>query len=110
MKPIIARPTRGGEAEIRECRYGEHVIPLRLERYAQPHPKVIDGDTLQLLMQPVSAVAGEGLTSSQIRNYNVVVGQFRQIFNARQMRQRLIASGYASTLQCWLRRSLCTMS
>lgn len=69
----------------------------RLERYAQPHPKVIDGDTLQLLMQPVSAVAGEGLTSSQIRNYNVVVGQFRQIFNARQMRQRLIASGYAST-------------
>ena len=58
---------------------------------------MIDGDTLQLLMQPVSAVAGEGLTSSQIRNYNVVVGQFRQIFNARQMRQRLIASGYAST-------------
>ena len=95
MKPIIARPT-GGEAEIRECRYGEHVIPPA-ERYAQPHPKVIDGDTLQLLMQPVSAVAGEGLTSSQIRNYNVVVGQFRQIFNARQMRQRLIASGYAST-------------
>lgn len=69
----------------------------RLERYAQPRPRVVDGDTLQLLVQPLNAVAGEGLTSSQISRYNVVVGQFRQIFNARQMRQRLIGSGYGST-------------
>ena len=44
----------------------------KLERYAQPHVSVV-------------------------RRYNVVAGRFRQIFNARQMRQRLIASGYGAT-------------
>ena len=69
----------------------------KLERYAQPHVSVVGSDTIKVLTEPLGAVRGEGLTSSQIRRYNVVAGRFRQIFNARQMRQRLIASGYGAT-------------
>ena len=35
---------------------------------------------------------------SVVKGFCVVVGQFKQVFNARSMRQRLIADGYADAL------------
>lgn len=69
----------------------------RLQQYAQPHAVAIGTDTLMVLTEPLNAVSGEGMTSSQIKHYNVVAGRFRQIFNARQMRQRLMGAGYGAT-------------
>ncbi len=42
----------------------------------------------------------EGGRSSRenVKRYNVVVGQFRQVFNAKQMRERLISGGYDSAM------------
>ena len=35
-----------------------------------------------------------GASREMLKRYNVVVGQFKQVFNAREMRARLQANGY----------------
>ena len=41
-------------------------------------------------------IVARGYTASRetVKRYNIVVGQFKQVFNARQMRERLMAGGY----------------
>lgn len=65
-----------------------------LNKYNQPKQTVIDGDTLMLLTDYAGLVDDGGITRQNLRKYNIVVGQFKQLFNARQMMQRLRDSGY----------------
>ena len=54
----------------------------------------LSGDTLEVRTERISFTKGEGAVRDSVLRYNVVVGRFKQIFNARQMRQRLMTIGY----------------
>lgn len=59
---------------------------------------VVNGDSLPMRKEYIGYTDGGGSSRDNVKRYNVVVGQFRQVFNARQMRQRLIDSGYDSAM------------
>lgn len=51
-------------------------------------------DTLEVRTERIAFTKDGGAVRDSVERYNVVVGRFKQIFNARQMRERLMASGY----------------
>lgn len=56
---------------------------------------VISGnDTVPISVQHVSVTEGGGGIREYIRPYNIVVGQFKQVFNAKSLRERLVGDGY----------------
>ena len=52
-----------------------------------------DGSTVDIYGQHVRMVEGTGAPDATLRRYNVVVGRFKQLFNARSMRNRLAEGG-----------------
>ncbi|MDE5688891.1 MAG: SPOR domain-containing protein [Paramuribaculum sp.] len=66
----------------------------KLEQFALPKERTVDGVKLEMRTEAIGFPADGGASRAVIKRYNIVVGQFRQIFNARQMRERLIANGY----------------
>ena len=54
------------------------------------------GDTVEVRNQRVKVTEGGGATSEQLNKYNVVVGQFKQSFNAKSMRRRLVDAGFTN--------------
>lgn len=75
-------------------------IPVKsLTQYGRPKPMVTQsGDTLMLLTEPVALTPEGGATHETLRRYNVVVGQFRQIFNAKAMLARLREGAYPDAI------------
>ncbi|MCI9607332.1 MAG: SPOR domain-containing protein [Muribaculaceae bacterium] len=69
-----------------------------VQRFEQPKPHTVDGVTLMMRSEPIAYPKDGGATRDNVKTYNVVVGQFRQIFNARQMRQRLMDNGYPDAM------------
>ena len=59
---------------------------------------VVNGDSLPMRKEYIGYTDGGGSSRDNVKRYNVVVGQFRQVFNAKQMRQRLIDNGYDSAM------------
>ena len=59
-----------------------------------PRPTTVQGVTLPMRTETISFTKDGGARQENILRYNIVVGRFRQIFNATQMRQRLMDSGY----------------
>lgn len=61
-------------------------------------PKIVNvgGETMKLRKEYVSLVADEGEPRDMLKQYNVVVGRFRQVFNARSMASRMSSLGYKS--------------
>ncbi|MCM1137935.1 MAG: SPOR domain-containing protein [Muribaculum sp.] len=57
---------------------------------------VVDGVSMPMKSEYIGYTENGGASRETVKKYNVVAGQFRQVFNARQMRQRLIESGYDS--------------
>lgn len=55
---------------------------------------VIAGDTAEIFSQHVSVTEGGGGIRESLRPFNVVVGRFKQLFNATSMRNRLADAGY----------------
>ena len=53
-----------------------------------------DGRSLIVKTQLVKVTPDGGGIPENLREYNVVVGQFKQLFNARSMRNRLVDAGY----------------
>lgn len=60
---------------------------------------LIDGsDSIPVRKEYIGYTEDGGSSRQNVKRYNVVVGQFKQVFNARQMRQRLIDNGYDSAM------------
>lgn len=57
---------------------------------------VMAGDTFDVYSTRVSVTEGGGGIRENLRRYNIVVGQFKQQFNAVSMRNRLADGGYPS--------------
>lgn len=56
---------------------------------------VVAGDSLEIRPQRVAVTEGGGGIRENLKTYCVVVGQFKQRFNACSMRERLAEAGYA---------------
>ncbi len=56
---------------------------------------VLGGDTLDIRTQSIRLTEGGGGVAEPIKKYMVVVGEFKQLFNARSLRERLVAKGYS---------------
>lgn len=52
-----------------------------------------NGSTVEVWRQHVRIAPETGALSENLHRYNVVVGRFKQIFNARSMRNRLVDNG-----------------
>lgn len=64
------------------------------QRQMELHKFVMAGDTFDVYSTRVSVTDGGGGIRENLRRYNIVVGQFKQQFNAVSMRNRLADGGY----------------
>lgn len=68
---------------------------LRLiEKEQSPSMTMVDGESVNLRKEYVSVVTEDGTTKEVLKQYNIVVGRYRQIFNARSMQTRMRSLGY----------------
>lgn len=58
---------------------------------------VHNGDTAEIKSYRVVVTSSEKVPREKLKRYSVVAGQFKQIFNARSLRDRLIEKGYTNT-------------
>lgn len=79
---------------------GDSVIDKGLTDQQRPIPYYINGDTLPVRSEYIGYTKDGGADSDRrvVKRYCVVVGQFKQVFNARSMRQRLMQHGYPRAL------------
>lgn len=66
-----------------------------IEKESQPQTQIVGGDSIGMRREYLAVAKGDKIPDGKIMKYNVAVGQFKQIFNARMMCQRLIGMGYA---------------
>lgn len=81
-------------AKSREDSGVDSTIYARIRNNAQKSDLVVGADTLPMRTEYVGYTEDGGASREMLKRYNVVVGQFKQVFNARQMRARLQAAGY----------------
>lgn len=79
----------------RESSGVDSTIYARIRNSAKMSELVAGSDTLPLRTEYIGYTEDGGSSREHLKRYNVVVGQFKQVFNARQMRARLQGSGYA---------------
>lgn len=72
----------------------ESTIYGRYRRQMHSEVAVVGGDTVEVRVQAVMATPDGGGTGETLRTYGLVVGQFKQAFNARSLRERLAGAGY----------------
>lgn len=66
----------------------------KMQRESMPTKEVAGGDTLRMMRASVNVAKYEGNDDVLLKRYNVVVAQFKQIFNAKAMMGRLKNQGY----------------
>jgi len=66
----------------------------RVRAQARMSNLTVGTDTLPLRTEVLGYTDGGGASRETLKRYNVVVGRFKQVFNARQMRERLLGAGY----------------
>lgn len=71
----------------------EQTIYGRYRRDMRVSESIVGGDTVATRIQRVFITPGDSVPN-MLKNYNLVVGQFKQLFNAKSMRQRLCDKGY----------------
>ncbi len=80
----------------RESSGVDSTIYARIRNSAKTSDLVAAGDTMPMRTEYIGYTEDGGSSRESIGQYNVVVGQFKQVFNARQMRARLQGGGYDS--------------
>lgn len=72
----------------------EGTVYNRYREMAKPSEIALGTDTLPVITEFIGFTENGGASRETTGRYNVVVGRFKQVFNARQMRERLQANGY----------------
>ena len=83
-------------AKKRDSSGVDSTIYAKIRNSARTSDLVVTGDTMPMRTEYIGYTEDGGASRETIGRYNVVVGQFKQVFNARQMRARLQSSGYDS--------------
>lgn len=73
----------------------ENTIYGRERRMQQPRVVNTPSGDVQVTAQLVKVTKDGGGIPQNLHCYNVVVGQFKQLFNAKSMRERLVDMGYS---------------
>lgn len=76
----------------------DSTIYARIRNEARMNNLVVAGDTLPIRTEYIGYTDGGGSSRENVMRYNVVVGQFKQIFNAKAMRTRLLEQGYPDAM------------
>ncbi|MBD5202823.1 MAG: plasminogen receptor (KT) [Barnesiella sp.] len=76
----------------------DSTIYARIRNQAQESMLAVGTDSIPLRTEYIGYTDGGGASREKVQRYNVVVGQFKQIFNANAMRNRLLASGYSDAM------------
>lgn len=74
---------------------GDSLTTCLLSDASRPKMMVISGDSLPVLTELVAITKDDAPEGIHLHKYCVVSGRFAQIFNARQMRNRMVACGYS---------------
>lgn len=69
-----------------------------IRRQARMATLAVGADSLPLRTEPLGYTENGGASRETLHRYNIVVGQFKQVFNARQMRERLMNGGYTDAI------------
>lgn len=69
-----------------------------IRRQASMSKLAVGNDSLPLRTEYIGYSDDDGAPREKVKRYNIVVGQFKQVFNARQMRERLMAGGYPDAM------------
>lgn len=83
-------------AKNRDSSGVDSTIYAKIRNSARTSDLIVTGDTMPMRTEYIGYTEDGGASRETIGRYNVVVGQFKQVFNARQMRTRLQSSGYDS--------------
>ena len=67
-----------------------------IEKERAPITMIIGNDTIKYRKELVTVSIDGGGESKMLKRYNIVVGRFRQIFNAKSMQARMSDLGYTS--------------
>lgn len=92
MNDAYTKAVQGGESAPPDS-----TVYMQIRHQMKHGTMTVNGDTVDISTQWCSPTKDEGGDRTNFHRYNVVVGQFKQIFNARSMRERLIADGYEGT-------------
>lgn len=79
---------------------GDSLIDQGLLDQQRPKPMVFGADTLPTRTEYIGYTKNGGADTNRnvVKRYCIVVGKFKQTFNARSMRERLMAHGYHKAL------------
>lgn len=75
----------------------DSTVYTRYRREMKENQAVVNGDTITVYTQHVAVTENGGGIKESLKRYNVVVGKFKQVFNARSMRERLAGNGYSGS-------------
>lgn len=75
----------------------DSTIYSRIRNSAKVSDLVVGTDSMPMRAEYIGYTDKSGASRETVKKYNVVVGQFKQLFNAREMRQRMIDNGYGGT-------------
>lgn len=73
---------------------GDSLTTSNLRQSMLPRPLTVDGVSFSAMTFPVKMTEGTGKDNSDMKRYCIVVGKFRQVFNAKSMASRLASAGY----------------
>ncbi len=72
----------------------DSTIYSRIRNSAKVSDLVVGTDSMPMRAEYIGYTKDGGASRETVKKYNVVVGQFKQLFNAREMRRRMIGNGY----------------
>lgn len=72
----------------------DSTIYTRIRREMKHGSMTVGADTVEVATQFVAITPDGGGINESLKRYCVVAAQFKQVFNARSMRQRLVDAGY----------------
>lgn len=76
----------------------EPTIYNKIREEAKPSIMIIGNDSVRTRTEALSVVGDAGYSVRPLQRYNVVVGQYKMLFNAKSHRQRLLDLGYDAFL------------
>lgn len=72
----------------------DSTVYSRIRHEARPANVVVGGDTLNMRSEYVRITDGQEIMQSELKRYDVVVAQFKQLFHAKSMRRRMAEGGW----------------
>ena len=84
----------------------EETIYSNIRKEARPKNVIVGNDTIPMITQYISFTTQAGGDINNFHRYNIVVAEFKQIFNAKAMLKRVVDAGYTDAFVVQTREPL----